>query len=121
MKTARYKNPWHNPQRTGDAPEYYTTDVLPALYRDFEVYHRIKSYRPGGNCFDVVYNGVCVAQMAGFKGALDLISGIYDHPGEYWQARAISHMNPEDQARFTHPATPYPQRDADAQDKERIA
>ncbi len=73
MKTA-YRNPWHNPRDTHSGPEMYETDARPFEHAGHVIYQRIK-----GHVWDVVKDGVCVAQMAGPNGARDkaeLLAGL---------------------------------------------
>jgi len=67
-KTVRYKNPWHNPHDRM-SKEYFETNVRPAKYKGYLIYHRIRSNAKGGDCYDVVRDGVCLIQMAGPNGA----------------------------------------------------
>lgn len=69
--TTTYLNPWDV------GPEFYTTDVRPTEYRGYLIYHRLPK------CWDVVRNGVCVDQRAGFKGAKAAIDRRVD-PSEEW-------------------------------------
>jgi hypothetical protein len=66
MKTT-YKNPWHKKypadERKSIGPEFYETDSVPVEHVGFLIFHRQESV------FDVVKDGVCVAQMAGPNGA----------------------------------------------------
>ncbi len=60
---AKYKNPWHNPKDNRYGPAFYQTDATPTKHAGCEIYHRTPS------TWDVVKNGVCVTQRAGFNGA----------------------------------------------------
>ena len=63
-----YKNSFHSKYYQDSAP-IIKTDVIPTLYKGYEIYHRIKSSSPGGNVFDIVKDGVCVGMNAGINGA----------------------------------------------------
>jgi len=67
----KYINPWAG---LGES-EYFETDVNPREYRGFLIYNRIKT-----RCWDIVKNGVCVAQRAGDKdnGLNNIIDEIID-------------------------------------------
>jgi hypothetical protein len=58
-----YRNPWHDPRDARYGPAFYTTSARPTRHAGHEIYHRHES------CWDVVKDGVCVAQRAGFNGA----------------------------------------------------
>ena len=66
---AEYRNPWHVPGKQEYGPAVYHTTARPTSYNGFQIYHRIKSYSAGGDCFDIVKDGVCVGQYAGLSGA----------------------------------------------------
>jgi len=61
---ARYRNSFHNPHSTQYGPEYYETDAKPIEFMGVQIYERLK-----GICWDVVVDGVCVANRAGLNGA----------------------------------------------------
>ena len=62
-----YQNPWHDPVKPQYGPKCYTTSVKPTKYKGFLIYHRLD------RVFDVVLDGVCVTQRAGFNGAKSYI------------------------------------------------
>lgn len=62
--TAMYRNPWHKPGLPHYGPPTYSTDAKPTLFAGCEIYERIS-----GHVWDVVRDGVCLAQMAGPRGA----------------------------------------------------
>lgn len=64
-----YKNPWHKPGKPEYGPINYETNVLPTEYNGHLIYHRLNSV------WDVVKNGVCITQRAGFNGAKRYIDG----------------------------------------------
>jgi len=73
-----YKNPFHSEKYQGSTA-IIETDVKPAQYKGYLIYHRIKTNTPGGNVFDIVNDGVCVGMRAGINGAktrIDELSGI---------------------------------------------
>lgn len=61
---AAYSNPWHVPGKPEYGPATYVTDAVSAPYRGFEIYDRLP------NVFDVVKDGACVGQFAGYGGAV---------------------------------------------------
>lgn len=69
MKPVTYRNPWH---ANGHGPAEYATNARPTRYRGCLIYQRV----PGG--FDVVENGVCLAQRAGLRGAKKAIDRMLD-------------------------------------------
>jgi len=83
--TARYVNAFkahisiHSPE-----PAVYETDARPEPYRGvFMIYQRQRE------CFDLVLDGVCIAQRAGRRGATSMADLILDEPGDWWAARAL--------------------------------
>lgn len=58
-----YRNPWYDSSK-GHDPEYYVTEAEPREYRGYFIYNRIPGV-PGRGCWDIVKDGVCVAQRAG--------------------------------------------------------
>lgn len=68
-----YRNPWHKPGRPEYGPEFYSTDVAPKAYRGYLIYHRLPKV------WDVVRDGVCVTQRAGFGGAKQAIDALLEH------------------------------------------
>lgn len=71
-----YRNPWH--KAGGDyGPSFYETEVTPREYRGYLIYNRIDGYGVSGRgVWDVVKNGVCVAQHAGPRGARERIDSM---------------------------------------------
>lgn len=65
MTQHTYDNPWHRPGKSETGPAIYITDATPAEYRGYLIFQRIR-----GAVWDVVKDGTCVAQRAGFTGAL---------------------------------------------------
>ena len=70
MKTT-YKNSWHKKYpadgwRKSLGPEVYESDSEPVEHSGFLIYRRQEFGYP---IFDVVKNGICVAQRAGPNGA----------------------------------------------------
>lgn len=59
---AKYRNPWHSPCST-DSTTHFTTSVRPTEYRGYQIYERVP------HSWDVVKDGCCIRQLAGFKGA----------------------------------------------------
>jgi len=59
----KYSNPWHDPEHPHMGPAEYVTDAPSRPYRGFDIYYR----SPG--VFDVVQDGACVGQFAGYGGA----------------------------------------------------
>lgn len=57
-----YKNPWYK-ENQHYGPEFYQTDIEPKKCGRALIFHRIK------DCWDVVREGVCIAQRTGFEGA----------------------------------------------------
>lgn len=86
MTQAQYKNPWYIVG--GLDPKVYQTEVKPIQYRGFFIYQRIK-----GICFDVVKDGVCVAQHAGINGAKARIDTILDNPTDFLAIRSLSYLS----------------------------
>jgi hypothetical protein len=66
----RYKNPWHKPGKPQYGPPCYETDVRPAEYLGYLIYHRHAAV------WDVVKDGVCVTQRAGPNGARQAIAAL---------------------------------------------
>jgi hypothetical protein len=65
---ARYKNRWHKPGANGlYGPEHYETNAQPAEYKGHSIYQRLPAV------FDIVINGICIAQRAGPTGARQYI------------------------------------------------
>jgi hypothetical protein len=69
----RYKNSFHKPNGVDGVgrpytygPEYYETNSEPIEHAGHQIFERQEFGFP---CFDVVLNGVCVAQRAGLSGA----------------------------------------------------
>lgn len=62
--TASYRNPWHKPGEACYGPAEYTTDARPVAFAGCLIYERIR-----GVCWDVVRDGACLTQRAGFYGA----------------------------------------------------
>jgi hypothetical protein len=63
---ASYRNPWFRVGASGCDPEIYTPDAKPFAHAGCLIYQRIK-----GVVWDIVSNGVCVGQYAGFRGACE--------------------------------------------------
>jgi len=76
-----YLNSWHS-ARSID-PRIYRTDVTPIEYRGHQIFHRTE------HCFDVVSDGICIAQYAGLSGAKGIIDKIHDNPTDFFAARSI--------------------------------
>jgi len=64
--TTTYRNPWHHPAHGYD-PVVYMTDARAVPLGEFLMYQRIPG-KPGRCCWDVVKDGVCIAQRAGRPG-----------------------------------------------------
>lgn len=89
MKTAKYKNPWHSPKERSSKFEnapFYETNVKPTEYRGFKIYHRHTEV------WDVVRDGVCVSQRAGFNGAKRFIDQIHENKDNYFVQRSLSYL-----------------------------
>lgn len=82
-----YKNPWHDPIR-GHDPAVYTTDAKAVPLDEFLMYQRIKG-APGRCCWDVVKDGVCIAQRAGRpkESQLEEFRGYAAHYAAHGQTR----------------------------------
>jgi len=66
---AKYRNPWHKPHNDAYGPAFYQTDAKPIAHAGHLLYQRIPG--PVGRCcWDVVKDGVCIAQRAGRDGAM---------------------------------------------------
>lgn len=63
MEGHTYKNPWHRPANSEYGPEFYTNVGPFTRYKGFEIHHRL------GQVWDVVLDGECKTQRAGFDGA----------------------------------------------------
>lgn len=63
-----YQNPFFS-LKYQDSKPFIETAAAPVEYKGFLIYHRVKSYNPGGNVFDIVKDGVCVGMYAGLNGA----------------------------------------------------
>lgn len=72
---APYKNPWHRPMDPMYGPPMYKTSVTPTRYRGFLIYHRLECV------WDVVKDGTCITQRAGFNGAKRAIDDICEEQG----------------------------------------
>lgn len=59
-----YINPWHRAGAAHYGPAMYETTAKPVSHAGCEIYERVK-----GHVWDVVRDGVCLAQMAGLNGA----------------------------------------------------
>lgn len=81
-----YKNPWHTPLDSTYGPKFYTTDALPKEYRGFLIYQRLP------RVFDVVKDNICVAQLAGARGARERIDLILDEPTNWWAQRSLQYL-----------------------------
>jgi hypothetical protein len=62
----KYSNPWHRPGLAHYGPAFYETDAKPVPWAGCLIYERVP-----GLVWDVVKDGVCVAQHAGLRGARD--------------------------------------------------
>lgn len=62
--TTFYKNPWHRPNDPKYGPAMYSTDRKPIEHAGHLIYERVLFH-----VWDVVKDGVCVAQHAGLRGA----------------------------------------------------
>lgn len=87
MTLATYKNPWHDPDKAHYGPAMYSTNAEPTEYRGYLIYHS----NPKG--WDIVKDGVCVSQRAGFNGAKRFIDQLHDDPDNYFVQRALSYLN----------------------------
>ena len=81
-----YANPWHNPLATQYGPAEYRTEVSPTQYRGCLIYQRI------AGSWDVVRDGVCLTQRAGFSGAKAAIDNMLDNPADYWAERMLGYL-----------------------------
>lgn len=70
--TTTYRNPWHKPGRPEFGPEFYSTDAVPTEFRGYLIYHRLPKV------WDVVVDGKCVTQCAGFNGAKRAIDALLE-------------------------------------------
>jgi len=70
--TTSYRNQWHRPEEPHYGPAVYETRFPSQPYRGFDVYERMP------NVFDVVKDGVCVGQFAGYDGAKRNIDAYLD-------------------------------------------
>jgi len=91
--TTRYKNPWHidKPYKLSEdgwrnsgnqGPEFYETDSPAMEYAGCLIYARQEF---GYTIFDVVLNGICVAQRAGINGAKAAAEAREWEDREWWQ------------------------------------
>ena len=71
-ETISYINPFYNEKYQNSKP-IIVTENKPIIYKGIKIYHRINSYHSGGNVFDVVCEGKCVAMRAGIEGAKKFI------------------------------------------------
>ena len=85
--TTTYRNPWHNGRNNDYGPAFYSTEAKPTEYRGFLIYHA----NPKG--WDIVKDGVCISQRAGFDGAKRFIDKIYDDPSDCFVERALSYLS----------------------------
>jgi hypothetical protein len=79
-----YLNPWSPYLR--DSEREFKTRVKPVQHRGFKIYQRIP------NSFEVVKDGVCVAQRAGLEGAKRAIDNLLDNPSDFWAQRMAGYM-----------------------------
>jgi hypothetical protein len=87
-----YLNPWHKPGKPEYGPPAYETDVKPAEYRGFLIFHRLPQV------WDVVKDGRCVTQRAGPNGARQFIDhmpeNLFSDMREVSKAEFFTKMNP---------------------------
>ncbi|WP_301065318.1 hypothetical protein [Maricaulis sp.] len=81
MTTHQYLNPWHEAGRYG--PKYYTTEATPREYGGYLIFNRIP-----GVCWDIVKDGVCIAQRARMKGARGFIDQLNAPTADLTEAQA---------------------------------
>lgn len=67
----RYTNPWYKPGKPEYGPAEYVTDAPSRPHRGFDIYDR-------WGVFDVVKDGACVGQFAGYGGATGNIDAYLD-------------------------------------------
>lgn len=93
----RYRNPWHNRQDNSLGPEFYETDARPVLHQGYLIFHRLSEV------WDIVKDGVCICQRAGYSGAIDFIRQLNADPATLTEAerafvaRAKSYLPKETQ------------------------
>jgi hypothetical protein len=63
-----YKNPFHSNKYQGSVP-VIITDANPIEYKDYLIYHRLKSKTHDANIFDIVKDNICLGMCAGLNGA----------------------------------------------------
>ena len=63
-----YQNSFYNPHNRMSKP-FFTCEHRPVKHKGFEIYNRIKSISKGGDCWDIVKDGVCIGMNAGLNGA----------------------------------------------------
>lgn len=84
---ARYRNPYFDRRHPTDprrstGPEFYETEAQPTEHRGYLIYERIR-----GHVWDVVKNGWCVTQRAGFDGACRAIDELLSRQAEVKNAK----------------------------------
>lgn len=83
--SAKYKNPWFNTGKD-NGPELFECDKDPVEYNGCLIYEREEF---GYKVFDVVKDGICVAQRAGPRGAREAVDNKSWEEREWWKKRGV--------------------------------